>query len=348
MKNNAESFKQFVEEVDADPVRCVEIMLNEVRGSNDNYVTMLLDALLTRFEYRYLNLLQPDDKEWLLALDRAESKAIVLAGMHANWKSWTEPFTDEETGKTIVITRGEVTSAPLFASTTEESKRLFEEICQKHRFIYSREIVFLLNSCTPYDYTRIIRSDYEAILNDPLNNADKSNLYMHGSYGWLCEELSDYYHSGREQFGYYIDIDKARNFYNEAKKAKEYHHDEELLTFSFMEIFGEEDNGDDPRMYQYTLQGPADELLKVKSLIEQLTQECGMPDNEFGRYIPKPILLNRLVGVKGNAPSYRGNLLFMEEEQEGRLVLRVEANEGHALLHALHQAFPALDIEMEF
>lgn len=35
---------------------------------------------------------------------------------------------------------------------------------------------------------------------------------------------------GEEEFGYFIDKEKARYFYAETQKAKDYHHDESLLA----------------------------------------------------------------------------------------------------------------------
>jgi hypothetical protein len=72
-----------------------------------------------------------------------------------------------------------------------------------------------------------------------------------------------------------------------------------------------------------------------------------MPGNEFGRYVPTPILLHALLGIKSEAPWYRGNLLFMEDLPDGTFSLTMEVEQTYVWSHVLEQGFPGIEVEKE-
>ena len=212
------------------PEQCVKVLLEQMRSGNDEFKFVLIQLL---FHGYGLHLLQAEDKQWLLDDDWVECKAIVLIGMYKSWHTWEEPFTDEDTGETVVITRNEILSTPLFASTEDEAKVLFEQICQQSTPVDSEELVHCVRWHTSFDYTLIIRNEYEELLERCRKGEgfyDMKTIHQWGHYGWLCEQLGDLYFYGEEEFGYFIDKEKARYFYAETQKAKDYHHDESLLA----------------------------------------------------------------------------------------------------------------------
>ena len=110
-------------------------------------------------------------------------------------------------------------------------------------------------------------------------------------------------------------------------------------------FFGEKDAAssiDDPWEAVYALRGSAEELEAVKTLVHELTNRYGTPDNELGLYVPMEILMQTLVGSK----YYRGNLLSMDTDSPDCIVLCAEANSSEPLLYALRQAFPNLEVEI--
>ena len=102
-----------------------------------------------------------------------------------------------------------------------------------------------------------------------------------------------------------------------------------------------------PQTCHYRLSGPAEVLDKVRTTIDKLTEKYGMPDNEFGRYVATPILLQALLGIKSEAPNYRGNLLFMEDQSDGPLTITMEVEQTHVWPHVLEQGFPGIEVETE-
>ena len=170
-------------------------------------------------------------------------------------------------------------------------------------------------------------------------------------YGWICEVLGDAYYYGEEHCGYYIDIAKAREYYAKAQEIKHATGDETFMLWGNpMEDFDEKDWEDyvvSPETRNYSISGPAQVLDKVRATIDKLTEKYGMPGNEFGRYVPTPILLQALLGIKSKAPNYWGNLLFMEDQPDGTLSLTMEVEQTYVWPHVLEQGFPGIEVETE-
>ena len=74
-----------------------------------------------------------------------------------------------------------------------------------------------------------------------------------------------------------------------------------------------------------------------------LTFRFGTPDNDDGLFVPIEVLMQIFVG----SPYYHGNLLKMDDIDNGGLLLHVEAETITPLLYAMRFAFTNLDIEMK-
>ena len=141
--------------------------------------------------------------------------------------------------------------------------------------------------------------------------------------------LGNKHHWGDEENGIFINPNKAREIYEEIGEA--------------YEEWENEPDEPDPKTRDYVITGSSIELEGVKLLIETLTEQFGMPGNEFGLYVPVGVLMKVMVG----SPYYEGNILYTETESPEKLVIRAELENPHALLYAFREAFPNLKIEMQ-
>ena len=155
-----------------------------------------------------------------------------------------------------------------------------------------------------------------AILQELCNNGSKS----------AALKLGQMYDKGDEKNGIFRNPVKARRYFKLAGKKYEYVPEEE-----------------DPHEADYLLKGTAEELAAVKTLVDELAQKYGEPENELGLYISMNVLMKMLVGSQ----YYDGNLLTMNTDDPECIVLHAEANRVEPLLYALRQAFPNLDIDVK-
>lgn len=100
-----------------------------------------------------------------------------------------------------------------------------------------------------------------------------------------------------------------------------------------------------PSTYQYELTGNAKTLNGVETLINDLCQKFGTPDNELGLYVPQRQLMKVLVG--SNTEFYRGNVISMNRESPDRLIITTEADNGEPLLYTLRYSFENLNVEVK-
>jgi TPR repeat protein len=139
-------------------------------------------------------------------------------------------------------------------------------------------------------------------------------------------KLGQMYDKGDEKNGIFRNPLKAREYYKLA--GKRYRYKTEI---------------EDPHEADYFVRGSAEELAAVKTLVDELAQKYGEPENELGLYISMNILMKTLVG----SHYYDGNLLTMNTDDPECIVLHAEANRMEPLLYALRQAFPYLEIEVK-
>ena len=302
------------------PEKCVKAVLEVIRKSDsqgDNILKYsVMDIMLQGFDH----LLQPEDKQWLLDLDRSEADCIVLAGMYHSWRTWEESFTDENTGETITVERHELLTTPLFESHEGEAEALLEKVCtasDTRRKI--KDIVWTLRT-TPLNYTRLLVDNVE-------NLYDDDRL-------WAYKEIGDLYRWGKEEFSFFIDKQKAKEYYDKAGVT-----DENPLEDS------DKHDAPDPCIYIYTVRG---EITPLKELTEKIANKYGDTENELGWYVPMNIFMYYLVGTDPKRADYCGNLLIAEEK-DGALLLKIETerDQNAFFAYALKAKFPELEVEIE-
>ncbi len=303
------------------PEKCVKTALEVIRKSDpqgDNILKYRVENIMFQVN-KFCHLLQPEDKQWLLDLDSTEADCIVLAGMYRSWRTWEESFTDEDTGETVTIERHELLTTPLFESHEGEAEALLEKVCTARGILRKiKDIVWTLRT-TPLNYTRLLVDNVE-------------NLYEDDRL-WAYKEIGDLYRWGKEEFGFFIDKQKAKEYYDKAGVT-----DENPLEDS------DEHDTPDPCTYIYTVRG---EITPLKELAEKIANRYGDVDNELGLYAPINIFMYYLVGTDPKRYDYCGNLLSVEEKA-GALLLKIETERGqNALAYALKAKFPELEVEIE-
>ena len=209
------------------PEKCVKAVLEEIRKSDsqgDNILNYRVMDIMFQ-EEKFLHLLQPEDKQWLLDLDCTEADCIVLGGMYKHrLHFYEELFTDEETGEQVMLQRYNSIDATLWDGTEEEAKALYDKICASNRYARLNPIVYHWISQTPFNPMVIVEQTMKSF-----ENISHHLLTEHTVYGWACEELGCAYYYGEEQWGYHKDLDKAREYYSLAEQVKEKTQDEDLL-----------------------------------------------------------------------------------------------------------------------
>ena len=304
------------------PEKCVKTALEVIRKSDpqgDNILNYSVKDIMFQ-ENKFCHLLQPEDKQWLLDLDSTEADCIVLAGMYRSWRTWEESFTDEDTGETVTVERHEILTTPLFESHEGEAEALLEKVrtargmCRK-----IKDIVWTLSTYTPLNYTRLLVDNIE-------NLYDDDRL-------WAYKEIGDLYRWGKEEFGFFIDKQKAKEYYDKAGVTDE----------NPLEDCDEYDNPD-PCVYTYTVRG---DIALLKELAEKIANKYGDVENELGLYVPINIFMHYLVGTDPKSEDYCGNLLRVDE-QDGALLLKIETERGqNVFAYALKAKFPELEVEIE-
>ena len=303
------------------PEKCVKAILEVIRKGKmqgDDYLNYSVKDIIFQ-EQKFLHLLQPEDKQWLLDLDRAEADCIVLAGMYRSWRTWEESFTDEDTGETVTVERHEILTTPLFESHEGEVEALLEKVCTARGTLCKiKDIVWTLRTYTPLNYTRLLVDNIENLYGDRL---------------WAYKEIGDLYRWGKEEFGFFIDKQKAKEYYDKAGVTDENPHEDS-------DDYGEPA----PCIYTYTVRG---DITALKELAEKIANKYGDVENELGLYVPINIFMYYLVGTDPKRHDYCGNLLRVEEKN-GALLLKIETERGqNAFDYALKAKFPKLEVEIE-
>ena len=98
--------------------------------------------------------------------------------------------------------------------------------------------------------------------------------------------------------------------------------------------------------FTYTLTGNADALKAVQTLMNDLIQRYGIPDNEpLGCFVPHEYLMQVLIGGEGK--SMVGNVVHFYDDDPQELVLETEADDGLPLRNVLAECFPGLNVQMK-
>lgn len=267
----------------------------------------------------------------------------LLKSLERNHHRYKETFIDEDTGEEFSVDRDEIVDFDI----TEEERELMESIIADVAHLSDEDLKTFKASTIwfwprEFDefYLELIRRGDEgqvACIESPAilqEFCDKGNQ-------WAAWKLYFKYRYGDEEHGIFINHKNARLYYDLALKLG-YDLDEE----------GSEawDDTDDPGeeypcTYQYELTGNAETLNGVETLINDLCQKFGTPDNELGLYVPQRQLMKVLVG--SDTEYYRGNVITMERKSPDRLIITTEADNGKLLFYALRYSFENLNVEMK-
>ena len=137
------------------------------------------------------------------------------------------------------------------------------------------------------------------------------------------------YLNGDEENGIFIDYEIAKYFFELADwkedTTEKLNPDCDLLTAN------------------YYLNGNSETINGIKEMIVDLTFRFGTPDNDDGLFVPIEVLMQIFVG----SPYYHGNLLKMQDIDNGGLLLHVEAETIKPLLYAMRLVFTDMQIEMK-
>ena len=280
------------------------------------------------------------DKEWLMKY--AEKGFVpficaLLEGMRKKYHIFYEDFIDEDTQEKTVIPRYELLDGTTFEATPEEIEHLEQLLLSHIKDMSIRELTIVKHyteNSQPYSLELIYRGDDSEAENieDPkilLDLLEKGNKYA-------ARELYHKYSWGDEEHGIFINRKKAREYYDMAGDALR--PDEEWEE--------EEKPGEPfPRSWCYTLKGNPSAISAVVTLVNELCNKWGTPDNELGLYVPQEIMIKSLVG--SYSKYYQGNIISMEQEVPDQLLLYTEADSKEPLKYALLKAFPDLEVEVK-
>ena len=251
------------------------------------------------------------------------------------WKKWVETCEDEDTPEMVDVQREEL----LTTETSDEEREVWQKIIPELPKLSDEELRILqrISVYTDIDDTPIVevlaeRGDVDAL--SQLGCIDKLQELCEQGDQNAARELYDKYYYGDEEHGIFINRKKAKEYFDLAGEL----------------AFAEWDDSDNPgaeipSTYIYTLTGNAETLKGISTMINDLCQKFGTPDNEFGLYVSQRIVMKLLIG--SDTEYYRGNILHMEQPAPNRLVITTEADSGKPLLYALRKCFENLDITME-
>lgn len=325
--------KATIFDVIKDTGACFAQILEEVRKEPSQ--SWIVGFIISNAEKAldFMQYFKPEDKKWLeQAKDNfcAIYKAILLWGMYYSLYTKPETFFDEETNEEMLITRMEIHDTPLFEMDADEEMKLFAELYNKEN---GREAKNLnKNIIELLEFTNV---DYTIILHKMLDSREFSITRgdIDDEIKWMCEKLGDIYRYGCERLGRFIDKQKAKKYYDIALITDDNPLEDEKQY---------RDYEDTPTGFKYTIKGDA--TGELKALIEE--HATMSLDNEFGIYAPVNKIMHELVGTDPKQPEYRGNVLYVSEEN-GDLIIKGEANEPEMLGYAILKKHPTLQVLIE-
>ena len=322
-----ESYEQLLQSEDSNTQEnCIKTLLEATRKGNKEafqYMKMVLESKEEASGF-YLNeclsLMKPEDKEWLLAADSLTCDAMVLAAMYISYRTEVEPFFDEETNEEVSIERTLLTDIPLFEYDADFEQRVFNRFCDVYMELPYEEYYKVYGML---GYTKL--STQEQSYNRMMAELKRIESGVAAYYDEdIYMELGDIYREGWEKFGFFIDRQKAKEYYIKANFDYDPLDDEPYF---------------DPRNFKITIKGDASEF---KAIIGKYTE---MPGNELGIYAPTNKIMHELVGT--DLAEYKGNILFVNEEG-GNLVIKAEMNTtATPLKYALLKRYPHLEVDIE-
>ena len=253
---------------------------------------------------------------------------------------WTEAFKDEETGEDVSIERRDILDTEL----SDEERQLIKAIAadipnltDDELLRFQEEISYFGCRTKEQIYIERVRRGEESMAESIEDVPTLRELCDKGNH-WAAYALYQKYRWGDEEHGIFINKERAKEYYD---LTGDIPYKEE---WDPIDEAGEEY----PSTYEYILTGDAATLDGIETLIRDLCQRFGIPENEedgLGLYVPQRALMKVLVG--SDTEYYRGNILYLNREAPDRLVITSEADNGDPLLYALRQAFTNLDVEIK-
>lgn len=325
--------KATIFDVIKDTGACFALVLEEVRKNHSK--AWIVGSIISNTENAigFMLYFKPEDREWLEQADdkyRTVYNAILLWGMYNRFNATPETYVDEETKEEVVITRLELHNTPLFEMDADKETELFAKLYNSE---YDREWNNMhKNTIELLEFTNV---DYTIILHKMLDSREFSITRgdIDDEIKWMCEKLGDIYRYGCERLGRFIDKEKAKKYYDIALITDDNPLDDEKQYPEFE---------DTPTSFKYTIKGDA--TGELKALIEE--HATMSLDNEFGIYAPVNKIMHELVGTDPKQPEYRGNVLYVSEEN-GDLIIKGEANDPEMLGYAILKKYPTLQVLIE-
>ena len=293
---------------------------------------------------RSLHSLVSEDFAWLKALAEdniVPAYCLILLGMNRKIREWEETFTDDDTGEEFKFTRSDIVEGTLFEPDETLKKKFTQAIydAATHHGMGTDEIRCACRyplDKTPLALELIRRGEEDAAeyVDDPAilqELCDKGNK-------WAAYALYEKYRWGDEEHGIFIDKERAREYYDLAG------------DIPYKEEWDPTDDAGEeyPTTREYVLTGDSTTLDGIETLIRDLAQRFGIPENEedgLGLFVPQQQLIKLLVG--SDSVYYRGNVQYLEREATDRLVITTEADSGEPLLYALRSCFENIIVEMK-
>lgn len=266
---------------------------------------------------------------------RLEKLSLML---EHHYRSWVELFKNEETGQEEPIERNELIEMEI----TDEERQLIEEIADDVVNLSDEDLVRFQIETAFYDtkiadkiyFERVRRGDEEYA--ESIHDVPTLLALCEKGNRWAAYALYQKYRWGDEAQGIFINHTEAKQYYDLSGDIL--YKDEWEDT---------EDPGEEnPSTYEYVLMGTAGSLDGVQTLIQQLCERFGIPENEedgLGMFVPQQMVMKVLVG--SSSEFYRGHIQHMERTAPKRLVITTESDNGEPLLYALRQCFENLKIE---
>lgn len=266
---------------------------------------------------------------------RLEKLSLML---EHHYRSWVELFKNEETGQEEPIERHELIEMEI----TDEERQLIEEIADDVVNLSDEDLVRFQIETAFYDtkiadkiyIERVRRGDEEYA--ESIHDVPTLLALCEKGNRWAAYALYQKYRWGDEAQGIFINHTEAKQYYDLSGDIL--YKDEWEDT---------EDPGEEnPSTYEYVLMGTAGSLDGVQTLIQQLCERFGIPENEedgLGMFVPQQMVMKVLVG--SSSEFYLGHIQHMERTAPKRLVITTESDNGEPLLYALRQCFENLKIE---
>lgn len=288
-----------------------------------------------------------EDEHWISALAEnlyVPALKVYLEGTACTFKRWMEDFIDEETNEVVSVEREEIVEAEPLYNVAEKKK---QELVQKYfDYIYAHRNDSILlkkgieNLSSSYDGFALcgIYSDRAPQYVEMLEKlAEKDDALK-----WN-KELASLYYGGLPQLGIFRNNEKSKAYYQQAITSGDCSRnwEEENKYLNEPYEFDEE-----IRRYNLIIKGTEGQFTCIKTLVNELCQEFGIPENEYplGMYVPLDTMIQTLVG----SDEYQGNLLSMDiNNVELTLDIESEDEAPEALRYALTEAFGPMEIAIE-